>query len=66
MSTHDQCWKDMAYPDRRCTMAGTWKSPASSCTGQFCVFMSAVRWCDVHRHADDVPVEQQIEKDAGI
>jgi len=55
----EQCWKDMAYPERQCPHEARWKSSKELCDSQFGAFLRAVRWCDEHKHATDVPIRQE-------
>jgi hypothetical protein len=50
----ERCWHMMALEDegRRCTNAARWQSPPWLADDSS--FMRAVRWCDQHRHDNDV------------
>jgi hypothetical protein len=53
----NQCWKDFAFPEKRCKKRAYWKSPERLCIGVGEQFMRAVRWCDAHALDGDIPIE---------
>lgn len=57
----EQCWKDFAYPERRCKREAHWRSPPELCSGIGSQFMSACRWCDEHKYDGDVLIERSQE-----
>jgi len=46
-----RCWYMIAYPERRCAQIARWHLPTA-----FHDFTRRSRWCDEHRHDNDIPI----------
>jgi hypothetical protein len=54
----ERCWRNKFYGEQ-CLNEGTWATNAALAKQSgYQSFMSAVRWCDEHKHETDVPVAQ--------
>lgn len=56
MKIQEKCWRGK-FLDNPCPKPAMWRSPDRLCVGLGAPFMAAVRWCDDHRHPEDVPLD---------
>jgi len=63
--TDDACWHNRFSPDRpRCQNKGKWIASSHSPIHLVIPTLArTMRWCDDHRHADDVPVSDAARKE---